>query len=192
MVLEKIIFKYFSYMVSPFVSPSDTRGPWFEQTWNCTMPESFHVNLNFPGQVVLEKILKWYHPIFVIISPLKRICPFIWTNWNSLHPRMICTKFDWNWPSGSGEDFLKFFSVFLLFHYYLPLEKSVSLHLNKLESPCPKDDLCQVWLKLAQWFWRSQKCESLQTDRKTDGQRAIRKAHLSFQSRWAKNAKTIT
>jgi hypothetical protein len=25
--------------------------------------------------------------------------------------------------------------------------------LNKLESPPPKDDLCQVWLKLAQWFW---------------------------------------
>ena len=28
------------------------------------------------------------------------------------------------------------------------------LHLNKLESPSPKDALCQVWLKLAQWFWR--------------------------------------
>ena len=23
-----------------------------------------------------------------------------------------------------------------------------------LESPLPKDALCQVWLKLAQWFWR--------------------------------------
>ena len=28
------------------------------------------------------------------------------------------------------------------------------LHLNKLESPSPKDALCQVWLKLAQWFCR--------------------------------------
>ena len=28
------------------------------------------------------------------------------------------------------------------------------LHLNKLESSSPKDALCQVWLKLAQWFWR--------------------------------------
>jgi hypothetical protein len=35
--------------------------------------------------------------------------------------------------------------------------------------PSPKDDLCQVWLKLAQWFWRrSKKCESLQTDGQTD------------------------
>ena len=27
-------------------------------------------------------------------------------------------------------------------------------HLKKLESPSPKDALCQDWLKLAQWFWR--------------------------------------
>jgi hypothetical protein len=33
--------------------------------------------------------------ILVIISLLKRTWPFIWTNLNSLHPRIICTKFDW-------------------------------------------------------------------------------------------------
>jgi hypothetical protein len=77
------------------------------------------------------------------------------------------------------------FSVFLLFRYYLPLEKGYPLLLNKLDSPLPKDDLCQVWLKLAQRFWRrSRKCKSLQTDGQTDtGQQAIRKAHLSFQLR---------
>jgi hypothetical protein len=48
----------------------------------------------------------------------------------------------------------KIFSAFLLFRSYLPLEKSYRLHLNKLEFPLSKDDLCQVWLKLAQWFWR--------------------------------------
>ena len=26
--------------------------------------------------------------------------------------------------------------------------------LNKLESPLPKGALCQIWLKLAQWFWK--------------------------------------
>jgi hypothetical protein len=67
--------------------------------------------------------------------------------------------------------FLKMFSVFLLFRYYLPLEKGYPLRLNKLESPPPKNDLCQVWLKLAQWFWRrSRKCKSLQTDGQTDRQ----------------------
>ena len=35
-----------------------------------------------------------------------------------------------------------------------PWEKGGALHLNKLESPSPKDALCQVWLKLAQLFWR--------------------------------------
>jgi hypothetical protein len=34
------------------------------------------------------------------------------------------------------------------------LEKGVPFHLKKLESPTLKDDLCQVWLKLTQWFWR--------------------------------------
>ena len=26
--------------------------------------------------------------------------------------------------------------------------------MNKLEFPIPKDKLCIIWLKLAQWFWR--------------------------------------
>ena len=28
------------------------------------------------------------------------------------------------------------------------------LHLNKLGSPSPMDAMCQVWLKLVQWFFR--------------------------------------
>jgi hypothetical protein len=50
--------------------------------------------------------------------------------------------------------FLKIFSVFALFCYYLPFVKGYALRLSKLESPLPKNDLCQVRLKLAQWFWR--------------------------------------
>ena len=61
----------------------------------------------------------------------------------------MCTKFDWIWAAGS----LKIFSVFLLFRYYLPLRMDNPLHLNKLESPPSKDDLCQVWLKLVKWIW---------------------------------------
>ena len=47
---------------------------------------------------------------------------------------------------------------FLLFRNYLPL-KGPALYLNKLESPSPKGALCQVWLKLAQWFWRRILCK---------------------------------
>ena len=49
-------------------------------------------------------ISSMYFHYFVIISPWKRAGPIIWTNLNPLHPRMLCAKFGWNWPSGSGED----------------------------------------------------------------------------------------
>ena len=45
----------------------------------------------------------------------------------------------------------------MYFRYFcnnLPLEMGWVLHLNKLQFPSPKDALCQVWLKLAQWLWR--------------------------------------
>ena len=108
---------------------------------------------------------------------------------------MLCAKFGWNLSSGSGEeDFLKFVNVFSHFQYYLSLEKGVALHLYKLESPSPKDALCQVWLKLAPTFLKRRwKCEKFTTTptttmtTKDNGQIMIRKAHLSLGLRWAKN-----
>ena len=89
-----------------------------------------------------------YFHYFVIISPWKRAEPFIWTNLNPLHPRMLCAKFGWNWPSSSGEE-----------------DENVKIY--------------------------------RQTDGRTDGQtedgrQVIRKAHLSFQLRWAKKPKKLT
>ena len=58
--------------------------------------------------VLEEKILNYvnYFRYFVIISPLERVWPFIRTNPNCLHPRMLFDKFGRNLPSGSGkEDF---------------------------------------------------------------------------------------
>ena len=65
-------------------------------------------------------------------------------------------KYGWNWPSDSREDYfwINFVNVFSLCGYYLALEKRVALHLNKVESPLAREALCQVWLKLALWFWR--------------------------------------
>jgi hypothetical protein len=37
---------------------------------------------------------------------------------------------------------------------YLPFQKELALDLYNFESPLPMDDLYQVWLKLACWFWR--------------------------------------
>ena len=44
--------------------------------------------------------------------------------------------------------------MFLLFRDNVHLRKGVVLHLNKLESPSPKNGLCQVQLNLAQCFWK--------------------------------------
>ena len=119
------------------------------------MSESFHVKFSFSGFIVLQnKTFKWPNPFltFLWLSPFKEgLALYL----NSLHQRIICTKFDWFWPAGSGEeDFLKKISVFLLFRYYLPLERGYPLLLNKFKFPLPKDALCQVWLKLAKLFWR--------------------------------------
>ena len=90
-------------------------------------------------------------------------------------------------------------SFFLLLPNYLPFGKGVALHLSKLESPSPRDILCQVWLKLAQLVLEK-KIKMLkvyrQTDGHTDGQtndgrQVIRKAHLSFQLRLAKNVQSL-
>ena len=80
----------------------------------------------------------------------------------------------------------------------LSFEKGKTIHFNKLESPAPKDALCQVWLKLAQWFWRRRwTCEKFTTTTLTttttttttdNGQILIRKAHLSLWLRWAKKS----
>ena len=60
--------------------------------------------------------------------------------------------------------FLNFVNAFSPFCNYLPLKKSRVLHLNKFESPSTKDALCQLWLKLVQWFWRRRwKCEKFTT-----------------------------
>ena len=76
----------------------------------------------------------------------------IWTNLEfPPHPKMICAKFEWNWPSGPGiEDVFKFVNVFSLFRNYLPLEKDRALHLNKLDFLSPKD-ICAKF----GWNWSS-------------------------------------
>ena len=49
-----------------------------------------------------------------------------------------------------------FVDVFLLFCYFPMFKKDKTLHFKTLESPSHihVDALCQVWLKLAQWFLR--------------------------------------
>ena len=122
---------------------------------------------------------------FEIISP-RKWRPFIWSPKDALFQVRLKLA-QWFWR----RIFFNFVNVFLLFRNYLPLKKGGALHLNKLESSSHKDALCQVWLKLAQWFWRRRwKCEKFTpttTTTTADNGLLIRKAHLSLRHRWAKN-----
>ena len=97
-----------------------------------------------------------YFRFFIVISPCKRVGPFICTNkLESPSPKdALCQVWlklaQWFWR----RRFFNFVNVFSLFRNYLPLEMGGALHLNKLESPSLKEALCQILLKLAQWFWR--------------------------------------
>jgi hypothetical protein len=46
--------------------------------------------------------------------------------------------------------FKKNFCIFLLFHYYLPLERDNPIHLNKLKFPPPKDDFLPSLVTIGQ------------------------------------------
>ena len=93
-----------SIHVSPFGEEYD---PSFEQTW-----------IPFTQECFVLKIAKWlwkgkFVNIFNIIlqfsifSLSTRVWPFIWTNLNPLHPRMLYAKFGLNLPSGSGDENVK-------------------------------------------------------------------------------------
>ena len=116
----------------------------------------------------------------------------IFENWNGhlfkknmspLHLQMLCAKFGWNWPSGSGQERIfanKFRQCFSLFRYYmyLPLVKGMALletwilftHALGCFVPCLVEIGSIVLQKMNMW----------KVNRQTDSrQEAIRKAHLS-------------
>ena len=62
------------------------------------------------------------------------------------------------------------FSVFLIFCYYLPLEKGVVLHLNNSESLLPKDDLCQLRMQIGPAGLEKKLIYKCLTDRQMDDQ----------------------
>ena len=132
-----------------------------------------------------------YFQYFVIISPWKRAGPFIWTNLNPLHPRMLCAKFGWNWPSGSGEEDFLISSMYFCYFVIIPPWKRAGPFIWTNLNPLHPRMLCAKF----GWNWPSssgvkdENVKSLQMDRQTidDGRQVIRKAHLSFQLRWAKN-----
>ena len=86
--------------------------------------------------------------------------PFIWINLSPFIPGCFVPSLDEIGPVVLEENILKFLilrivkklfrNVFLLFHYYTPLEMGIALQLSKLESPSPRDAFCQFKFN---WNW---------------------------------------
>ena len=138
--------------------------PSFKQIWILFTLECFLPSLSWLccsgeedfkcRQCILPMISLWYQP-----------WPFIWTNLNPLYPRnafcLVCLKV-----------FLekKILNFVIVFSVLSPLEKGMTLHLNKT---------FKVSLKLTLWFWRRL------TRSQTDGQSMYNMR--SDKLRWDKN-----
>jgi hypothetical protein len=104
------------------------------------------------GQVILEKILNDPTPFlhFCNYLPFEEDLTLYLNKLDLPSPKDNCLKFVLIWPAGSGEeDFQKIKGIFTL-SLLSPLGGGL---FPLFEQTSPKDDLCQVWFKLAQWFW---------------------------------------
>ena len=84
--------------------------------------------------------LRYYHP-------LERGRAFPWTNLNLIHPKMLCTKFGWNCPIGSGVKFLNFVNIFFTISLLSTLGKGRCPSFEQTWIPFTHIALRQVWLK---------------------------------------------
>ena len=84
-----------------------------------------------PGQVQFQLLADEWFPLFLNTNKINKI-----NRWCSNLKIHVWTRGPWA-TSLTWEN-----------------ENLLVLRLNKLEFPSSKDALCQVWLNLAQWFWR--------------------------------------
>jgi hypothetical protein len=169
MVLEKI-FEIFSYISTcknsfPYCGPTRPLGAMILTNlllhYIRKVPCKFQ--LFWPSSSLEEKKnLKWPQPIFTFLwlSPLWRL------------PSPLFDKIQFPSPKDNLyqaiefdllvlEKILKIFSVYIYsFAIIFPWRRANPFIWTNLNPP--RYNMCQVWLKLAQWFWRrSRTCKSL-------------------------------
>lgn len=135
------------------------QGSWFEQSWFYPTWGCFHMVNSISCGLVSEKILKTF----------LYTCIYLWKKFDSpigapFHQLGSWFEQIWIYPTGGcfhkilsflgqivieKKIYWKFLRNFELFLIISP-EKSVILNFHNFEFPLPKDDFCQVWLKLAQ------------------------------------------
>ena len=104
---------------------------------------------------------------------------------------MLCAMFGWNWPSGSGEEDFKYFQYNFTISLLFPLGKGRGPSFEQTSFPSTQGCFVPSLVEIGPVVL-DKKSKIGKVYRQTDGwtddeQQAIRKAHLSFQLRWAKN-----
>ena len=84
--------------------------PFIRSNFNPRQPKMLGVKFgwNWPNgsrkDILILLMFFFFFCNFFIISRLKRLGIFLWTNLNSHHPMMLCAKFCLNWINGSGDE----------------------------------------------------------------------------------------
>ena len=132
--------------------PSEKGGPFIWKMLSPTHPgiHCAKFGWNWPSGS-WEKDFKFRQSIFAIskLSPLgKGRYPSFVQTWILFTQGCFVPSLVEIGPVVLEKKIFKLCLCILLIRNYLPLENGGNLHLNKLESPSPRDALCQVWLKL--------------------------------------------
>ena len=82
-------------LMNGYIRHLSTRGPRPHRSSEKTLQIKKHIRLCHNVDYEKKKPINFF---------LRIKCFFIWTNLNPPHLRMLCAKFCWNSPNGSGED----------------------------------------------------------------------------------------
>ena len=96
---------FHSFVIIPF---GKSCGPSFEKTWiplthGCFVPSMVEIGPMILEKVFLSSSLYCHSFVFCYYLPLENGVVLHLNKLKSLHSMMLCTTFDWNEPSGSGE-----------------------------------------------------------------------------------------
>ena len=80
--------------------------------------------------------------------PLEIGGPFICRNLNSIHPKILCAKFGWNWPNGSKEEDFKILSEYFGYFIISPLRKGRGPSLKKTLNTLFPKILCAKFVEI--------------------------------------------
>ena len=135
--LFKISSMYICFYV--FISPWKKAGPFIWTTWNPLTQKCIEPSLveNWPscsGEEHFSHFVKVFY-YFVLISSWKRAGPAFEQPWILFTQRVFVLSLVKIGQVVLEKQIFIFVTIFLLFHYYISLEKGATLHLSKLEFP---------------------------------------------------------